>query len=61
VICGWEVVRPSCGGRLLSQYAWVFFLDEKKETFGFVRDLVLRLKNKRHGDAIRGICSDNGS
>jgi hypothetical protein len=42
------------------QYAWVFFLEEKGETFGFVRDLVLRLRNERHGDAIR-IRSDNGS
>jgi hypothetical protein len=44
-----------------SRYAWVFFLEEKGETFGFVRDLVLRLRNKRHGDAIRAIRSDNGS
>jgi transposase InsO family protein len=43
-----------------SRYAWVFFLEEKGETFGFVRDLVLRLKNERHGDAIRAIRSDNG-
>jgi transposase InsO family protein len=35
-----------------SRYAWVFFLEEKGETFSFVRDLVLRLKNERHGDAI---------
>jgi transposase InsO family protein len=28
----------------------VFFLEEKGETFGFVRDLVLRLRNERHGD-----------
>jgi hypothetical protein len=26
-----------------SRYAWVFFLEDKGETFGFVRDLVLRL------------------
>jgi hypothetical protein len=44
-----------------SQYAWVFFLEEKGETFGFVRDLVLRLWNERHGYAIRAIRSDNGS
>jgi hypothetical protein len=44
-----------------SRYAWVFFLDEKGETFGFVRDLVLGLRNERHGDAIREIRSDNGS
>jgi transposase InsO family protein len=44
-----------------SRYAWVFFLEEKGEMFGFVRDLVLRLKNERHGDSIRAIRSDNGS
>jgi hypothetical protein len=43
-----------------SRYAWVFFLEEKGETLGFVRDLVLRLRNERHGDAIREIRSDNG-
>jgi hypothetical protein len=42
-----------------SRYAWVF--KEKGETFGFVRDLVLRLRNERHGDAIRAIRSDNVS
>jgi transposase InsO family protein len=36
-----------------SRYVWVFFLEDKGETFGFVRDLVLRLRNERHGDAIR--------
>jgi transposase InsO family protein len=44
-----------------SRYAWVFFLEDKRQTFGFVRDLVLRLRNERHGDAIRAIHSDNGS
>jgi transposase InsO family protein len=44
-----------------SQYAWVFFHEENGETFGFVRDLVLRLTNERHRDAIGAICSDNGS
>jgi hypothetical protein len=44
-----------------SRYAWVFFLANKGETFGFVRDLILRLKNERHGDVVRAICSDNGS
>jgi hypothetical protein len=44
-----------------SRYVWVFFLEEKGETFGFVRDLVLRLKSERHEDAIRAIHSDNGS
>jgi transposase InsO family protein len=41
--------------------AWVFFLKDKGEMCGFVRDLVLRLRNERHGDAIRAIHSDNGS
>jgi transposase InsO family protein len=44
-----------------SLYAWVFFLADKGETFGFVRDLILRLKNERHGDVVRAIRSDNGS
>jgi hypothetical protein len=35
-----------------SRYAWVFFLEEKGDTFGFVRDLVVRLRNERHRDAI---------
>jgi hypothetical protein len=30
----------------------VFFLEDKGETFGLVRDLVLGLRNERHGDAI---------
>jgi transposase InsO family protein len=44
-----------------SRYAWVFFFEEKGGTFGFVQDLVLRLRNERHGNAIRAIRSDNGS
>jgi energy-converting hydrogenase Eha subunit C len=35
-----------------SRYAWVFFLEETGETFGFVPDIVLRLRNERHGDVI---------
>jgi transposase InsO family protein len=42
------------------RYACVFFLADKGETFGFVRDLILRLKNKRHGDVVQAIHSDNG-
>jgi hypothetical protein len=34
-----------------SLYAWVFFLKDKSETFGFVRDLIVRLKNERNGNA----------
>jgi transposase InsO family protein len=44
-----------------SRYAWVLFLEDKGETFGFVQDLVFRLRNERHEDAIRAIRSDNGS
>jgi hypothetical protein len=35
-----------------SRYAWVFFLADKGETFGFVRDLILRLKNVRSSDGV---------
>jgi transposase InsO family protein len=44
-----------------SQYVWVFILEEKVETFGFVRDLVLRSWTERHREAMRAIHSDNGS
>jgi hypothetical protein len=44
-----------------SRYGSVFFLADKGEMFGFVRDLILRLKNERNGDAARAIRSDNGS
>jgi hypothetical protein len=44
-----------------SRYAWEFFLEEKGETFGFVRDVVMMLRNERHRDTILAICSDNGS
>jgi transposase InsO family protein len=43
-----------------SRYAWVFFLEDKSETFGFVRDLIVRLKNERRGNVIRSIRGDNG-
>jgi transposase InsO family protein len=68
-----DLVGPACvrsaGGKWYvlvvvdnySRYAWVFFIEDKGEMFGFDRDLVLRLRNERHGDAIRAICSDNGS
>jgi transposase InsO family protein len=35
-----------------SRYAWVLFLADKGETFGFVRDIILRLKSERHGDTV---------
>ncbi|WVZ80792.1 LOW QUALITY PROTEIN: hypothetical protein U9M48_028243 [Paspalum notatum var. saurae] len=42
-----------------SRFSWVFFMEFKDEVFGFVRDLVLRLRNESH-KAIRAIRSDNG-
>jgi transposase InsO family protein len=44
-----------------SHYSWVFFLADKGETFDFVRDLILRLKNERNGDVVRAIRSNSGS
>ncbi|WVZ98226.1 hypothetical protein U9M48_043693 [Paspalum notatum var. saurae] len=52
------VVRACCCGRF-SRFLWVFFMESKDEPFGFVRDLVLRLRNKSH-KAMRAIRSDNG-
>ncbi|WVZ64023.1 hypothetical protein U9M48_013609 [Paspalum notatum var. saurae] len=42
-----------------SRFSWVFFMEFKDEAFGFVWDLVLRLRNESH-KAIRAIRSDNG-
>ncbi|WVZ75718.1 hypothetical protein U9M48_023753, partial [Paspalum notatum var. saurae] len=42
-----------------SRFSWVFFMVFKDEAFGFVRDLVLRLRNESH-KAMRAIRSDNG-
>ena len=44
-----------------SCYSWVYFLETKDETFGFVRDLILRLKTEPPYDTIRAIRSDNGT
>jgi len=44
-----------------SRYSWVYFLETKDETFGFVRDLILRLRTERPYDPIRAIRSDNGT
>jgi transposase InsO family protein len=67
-----DLVGPTCvrsaGGKWYvhvvvddySRYAWVFFLEEKGKTFGFIVDIVLRLSNERHGEAIQSIHSDNG-
>jgi hypothetical protein len=40
-----------------SRYAWVLFLADKGEIFGFVQDLIL--KNERNGDVVRAIRRDN--
>jgi hypothetical protein len=37
------------------------FLADKGETFDFVRDLILRLKNEKNGDVVQAIYSDNGT
>ncbi|WVZ51753.1 hypothetical protein U9M48_002865 [Paspalum notatum var. saurae] len=37
-----------------SRFSWVFFMESKDEAFGFVRDLVLRLRNESH-KAMRAI------
>ncbi|WVZ76482.1 hypothetical protein U9M48_024458 [Paspalum notatum var. saurae] len=42
-----------------SRFSWVYYMEFKDEAFGFVRDLVLRLRNKSH-KAMRAIHSDNG-
>ncbi|WVZ94452.1 hypothetical protein U9M48_040341 [Paspalum notatum var. saurae] len=42
-----------------SRFSWVFFMEFKDEVFGFVRDLVLRLRNEDH-KAMRAIRGDNG-
>ncbi|WVZ53075.1 hypothetical protein U9M48_004062 [Paspalum notatum var. saurae] len=41
------------------RFSWAFFMEFKDEGFGFVRDLVLRLRNESH-KAMRAIRSDNG-
>ncbi|WVZ85101.1 LOW QUALITY PROTEIN: hypothetical protein U9M48_032056 [Paspalum notatum var. saurae] len=41
------------------RFSWVFFMEFKDDAFGFVRDLVLRLRNESH-KALRAIRSDNG-
>jgi hypothetical protein len=45
------MVCPCDRGRLFSLCLGLFLAD-KGETFGFVRDLILRLKNERHGDVV---------
>jgi transposase InsO family protein len=55
------MVCPCDCGRLFSLCLLSSFRLDTGETFGFVRDLILRLKNERHGDADRAIRSNNGS
>ncbi|WVZ84706.1 hypothetical protein U9M48_031701 [Paspalum notatum var. saurae] len=43
----------------VSRFSWVFFMEFKDEVFGFVRNLVLRLRNESH-KAMTAIRSDNG-
>jgi len=43
-----------------SRYSWVFFLAAKDEAFGYVHDLVLRLKSELP-HTVRAIRSDNGT
>jgi hypothetical protein len=45
------MVCPCDCGRLFSLCLGLLLAD-KGETFGFLRDLILRLKNERHGDAV---------
>jgi hypothetical protein len=54
------MVCPCDRGRLFS-LCLVFSLADKGDTFGFVQDLILRLKNERNEDVVRAIRSDNSS
>ncbi|WVZ98061.1 hypothetical protein U9M48_043544 [Paspalum notatum var. saurae] len=44
-----------------SRFSWVFFMEFKDEVFGFVRDLVVRLRNESHKAmrAIRSAMAEN--
>jgi transposase InsO family protein len=44
-----------------SRYSWVFFMTAKDEAFTHARDLILRLQNEFPKNAMRAICSDNGT
>jgi hypothetical protein len=54
------MVCPCDCGRLFSLCSGLLF-SSQGETFGFVRVLILRLKNERHGDVVRAIRSNNAS
>jgi transposase InsO family protein len=44
-----------------SRHSWMFFMEGKDEAFSHTRDLILRLQNKFPKNAMRLICSDNGT
>jgi transposase InsO family protein len=44
-----------------SRYSWVYFMEGKDEAFLHARDLILRLQNEFPKNAMRVICSDNGT
>jgi transposase InsO family protein len=44
-----------------SRYSWVFFMGAKDEAFTHTRDLILQLQNEFPKNAMRAICSDNGT
>ena len=44
-----------------SRYSWVCFMEGKDEAFPLARDLILRLQNEFPKNAMRAICTDNGS
>jgi hypothetical protein len=44
-----------------SHYSCVFFIAAKDEAFTHARDLILRLQNEFPKNAMRAICSDNGT
>ena len=44
-----------------SRYSWVFFMESKDEAFSHARDFILRLQNEFPKNAMRAICSNNGT
>jgi hypothetical protein len=44
-----------------SRYSWVFFMKAKNETFTHAQYFILRLQNEVPNNAMRAICSDNGT
>jgi hypothetical protein len=60
-----DLVCPACVCSTGGKWYVIVIVDDYSryscETFGFVQDLILRLKNERNEDAFRSIRSDNGS